>query len=102
MVRGEGLVVTYDGHLCGRLKNSEFLSTIDDQLCYLSVPQRQNIIDLLRFYTKILSDVPTQTSVLRHDIDVGDAPPIKQHANCCSPARRKTMRAEVEYLVNLC
>lgn len=93
------LVAPCDGHQCGRLKNSEFLSTINDQLSYLSVPQRQDIIDLLRTYTSVLGDVPTCTSVLRHDIDVGDASPIRQHVYRCSPAKREAMRTEVEYLV---
>lgn len=87
-----------DDPRCGRLKNSEFLSTINDQLLYLSVPQKQDIIDLLRTYTSVLGDVPTRTSVLRHNIDVGDGSPIKQHVYRCSPAKREAMRAEVEYL----
>lgn len=32
------LLVACDSQLCGRLKTSEFLSTIDDKLSYLSVP----------------------------------------------------------------
>lgn len=93
------LVAPCDGHWCGRLKNSEVLSTINDQLSYLSVPQKQDIIDLLRTYASVLGDVPTRTSVLRHDIDVGDASPIKQHAYRCFPAKREAMRTEVEYFV---
>ena len=39
------------------------------------------------------------TSVCEHDMDVGDAVPIKQHAYCCPIAKRDLMKKEVEYLV---
>lgn len=74
--------------------SSEFLSTINGQLSYLSVPQKQDVIDLFRTYTSVLDDVPNPTSVLSHDIDVSDASSIKQHAYRCPPAKREAMRKE--------
>lgn len=38
--------------------------------------------------------------MLEHDIDVGGAAPIKQHAYYCSLQKREMMRAEVEYLLS--
>lgn len=35
---------------------------------------------------------------MQHDIDVGDCPPIKQHAYCVNPTKRAQMQKEVEYL----
>lgn len=85
----EEMVVACDSQLCGRLKASEFLSTIDDKLSYLSVPWREDIINLFRSYPSILSEVHGQNSVWRHGSDVGDAPPIKRHAYHCSTAKRE-------------
>lgn len=83
------LLTPCDDHLCGRLKNSEFLSVLDDQLSYLSGPQQREINGLIQSYPSILSDVPGQTSLLRYDADMGNASPIKQHAYRCSPAKRE-------------
>lgn len=88
-----------EGHQSGRLGNSEFLSTVNDQLSYLPASQKQDVIDLLRTYPAVLGDVPTRTTVLMHDIDVGKARPIKQHAYRCPPAKGEIMNKEVNYLV---
>lgn len=47
----------------------------------------------------LFNDVPSQTNVLVHDIDVGQSTPIKQHAYQVNPYKRQVMRDEVEYLV---
>uniref|UniRef100_A0A8C9WWB2 Integrase catalytic domain-containing protein n=1 Tax=Sander lucioperca TaxID=283035 RepID=A0A8C9WWB2_SANLU len=41
-----------------------------------------------------LEHVPSRTSVLEHDINVGDAAPIKQHSYRCPLAKRETMKRE--------
>lgn len=47
----------------------------------------------------LFNDVPSRTTVLEHDINVGDAAPIKQHAYHVNTAKRALMRNEVEYLL---
>lgn len=47
----------------------------------------------------LFSDVPMQTNVLVHDIDVGENLPIKQFPFRVNPAKHEAMRAEVEYLL---
>ncbi len=62
---------------CGQLSNSIILNYLDVHLSHLT---------------------PSQTTVLQHDIDVGDAQPIKQHPYRLNPKKRELMKAEVEYL----
>ncbi len=83
----------------GCLNNSEFLNSLQEQLSYLDADQKQDIIRLIQNYPVLFNDVPSCTSVLQHDIDVGLASPIKQHAYRCSVDKRNAMKAEVEYLL---
>ena len=46
-----------------------------------------------------ISDVPSETNVLEHDIDVGDVKPIKRHAYRTNPEKRTLFRREVEYML---
>ena len=94
------LVTHGDGYQCGRLANSQFLSTINKQLSYLSAHRRQDVINLLHTYPSVVKDVPSRTNVLVHDIDVGNATPIKQHAYHCPLAKREAIKKEVSYLID--
>ena len=94
----DGLAVLADQQ-CGRLRNSELLSVIDEHLSYLPVSQRNDVVCLLRACPSLFGDVPSCTTVLKHDIDVGSAKPIKQHAYRCPLAKREVMRKEAEYLL---
>ncbi len=57
------------------------------------------IVKLIAEHPTLFSDVPQQTTVLTHDIDVGTAVPIKQHPYRVNPKKREVMRMEVEYLL---
>lgn len=54
---------------------------------------------LIQSFPSLFKDVPGRTSLLQHDVDVGDAQPIKQHPYRVNPYKRKVMKAEVEYLL---
>lgn len=56
-------------------------------------------IQLLSTHPTVLNDVPSRTTVLEHDIDVGNATPIKPHPYRCSPTKREVMKKELDYLV---
>lgn len=92
-------MVPSDGQQCGRLSNSEFLSSADHHLSYLSPAQRQDELNLFDAHPTLFSHVPSCTNVLEHYIDVGDAIPIKQHAYRCPLDKRETMKKEVAYVV---
>ncbi|XP_073804400.1 uncharacterized protein [Danio rerio] len=83
---------------CGRLTNSVILNDLDSHLSYLSSDQKSDIVELLENHRSLFSDIPSQTTVLTHDIDVGDARPVKQHPYRLNPKKRDLMKAEVEYL----
>ena len=46
----------------------------------------------------LFSDVSTRTSIIEHDIAVGCAPSIKQHAYRVNPAKHEDMCKEVSYM----
>lgn len=50
-------------------------------------------------FPSLFLDVPSRTTVLEHDIDVGSATPIKQHAYRVNPQKRLLLQKEVDYLL---
>ena len=91
----DGLAVLGSDQQTGRLSNTEFFLKIDTHLNHLPVDQRQEIVSFLRSHLSLFGDVPSSTNVLRHDIDVGTASPIKQHAYRCPLAKRELDRKSV-------
>ncbi len=57
------------------------------------------LFDPLFEHVPLFGDKPTQTTVLQHDVDVGDHKPIKQHAYRVNSTKRAVMNKEVEYLL---
>ena len=83
----------------GRLKNSEMLTELDAHLAHLPDLQRADVAGLIFSRSELFSDVPSCTSVLQHDIDVGGSPPIKQHAYRVNPDKRRRLKKEVGYML---
>lgn len=88
----DGLVLRNAPQQCTRLSNSELSS----YLTHLSESQRQDIMQLIIFPT-LFNDTPT--TVLQHDINVNNSPPIKQHAYRVNAYKRAIKKVVVEYLV---
>lgn len=95
----DGLMLRSDPLSCVRLSNSEVLSDLSKFLVGLTESQKQDVTALIRGFPAICGDVPTQTRVLYHDINVKDAHPIKQHPYRVNATKRSLMRDEVDYLV---
>ena len=72
----------------GRLKNSEMLANLNGCVSHLSPSQHEDVVRLIDLHGSLFSDVTSQTHVLQHDVDVGDSPPIKQHACRVNPDKR--------------
>lgn len=53
----------------------------------------------IKTHVSLFSDVPTQTHVLQHDTDVGDSPPINQHAYRVNPDKRLCLQKQVNYML---
>lgn len=69
--------------ILGRLNNSELLSELHECFPHLS----EDEVSFIKSHVSLFSDAATRTHVLQHDIDVGDSPPIKQHAYSVNPAK---------------
>lgn len=95
----DGLIAKDAQTLCARLQNSVILSDLRSYLIHLTEEQRKAVSNLIVNYSDLFSDVPSQTTLLCHDIDVGDSQPIKQHPYRINPKKRVIMKSEVTYLV---
>lgn len=84
----------------GRLRNSEIMLDLNSFLSHLSDSDRGDLITLILSYTNLFSDVPLRTTVIAHDIDVGDPRPIKQHAYRANPLKRLQLQKEVRFMVD--
>lgn len=87
-----------DGILRGRLNNSESLERLNDDLVHLSPSQVAELSALLRSFPGLFGDTPSRTDWVEHDIDVGNASPVRQRYYRVSPEKRDLMEAEIRYM----
>ncbi|XP_057704204.1 retrovirus-related Pol polyprotein from transposon 412 isoform X2 [Corythoichthys intestinalis] len=92
----DGLNEKHSSTSCARLQNSEVLMNLEVYLAHLSSPARSDICNLIHRYSRLFQDIPSQTKVLEHDIDVEDHKPIKQHAYRVNPTKRAMMEKEMQ------
>lgn len=96
---GDGVPEPDESLLRGRLKNSESLSNLDNLLSHLPESKREELSQLLHKFPCLFGDIPSQTDWIEHDIDVGDARPIKQQFYRMAPGKRDCLEAEVSYML---
>ena len=82
-----------------KLQNSDVLDNMGEKLCHLTPEKQNDITALLNDYKGLCGDVPGRTTVIQHDVDVGDARPIKQHPYRMSPIRKEKLDAEIKYMM---
>jgi hypothetical protein len=82
-----------------KLHNSDVLRDMDTKLSHLSESQRRDIEVLVQEYQCLFPDVPSRTDRIAHDVEINDAPPIKQHPYRLNPTKQKHLEAEIEYLL---
>ena len=85
--------------LYGRLKNSEALRSIDQLLAHLPELRRLELAQLIQGFPDLFGDTPSRTHLIEHDIDIGDAKPIKQRFYRVNAEKRKYLDAEVDYML---
>lgn len=95
----DGLGMGFENVSCERLENSTIINGLETYLAHLSTCQREDIVCLISRFPMLFSDVPSQTTVICHDIDVGNSPPVKQHPYRVNHQKREIMREEVRYLL---
>lgn len=89
-----------DAVLQARLKNSESLNNFRQVLGHLPEERRAELIALVQEFKCLFSDRPSQTHVISHDIELGDADPIKQRFYRVSLDKQKKLETEVKYLID--
>ncbi len=81
------------------MSNSEILQNLDVKLSHLEDKDRKELSELILEFSDIFPDVPTRTSVLSHDVDVGDTQPIKQHPYRVNQVKRELIKSEVDSML---
>ncbi|KAL6473519.1 hypothetical protein MHYP_G00170800 [Metynnis hypsauchen] len=61
--------------------------------------ERKDIVNLVEAFPSLFPDVPTCTTVIEHDIDIGSSQSVKQHAYRVNPKKRELLRREEDYLL---
>ncbi len=86
----DGVVSRHTYQQCTRFKNSEVLS---DHLIYHIYLKSKHVIlcNWLMTFFSLFNDAPSRITLLQHDINVGDAAPIKQYAYRVNVAKRAVM-----------
>lgn len=79
--------------------NTEMLGKLPSLLKHLECEQSQELVSLINSYLTLFHDVPGCTTVLTHDVDVGNATPIRQHPYRVNAFKREKMKGEIEYLL---
>ncbi len=82
-----------------RLTNSEILTDLPRLLCHMTEDQRTELVTLILSFPQLFGDVPKQTHVLYHDIEVHNDTSVKQHPYHVNTFKRDVMKQEVEYLL---
>lgn len=95
----DGLGTPDQALLHGRLKNSEALGNMQKMLVHLPESCRGELVQSIQSFPSPFGDTPTCTHLIEHDIDVGDAKPIKQRFYRVNADRQKYFDAEVKYML---
>ena len=83
-----------------KLQNSNVLQQLDSKLDHLLPDQKQEIAEIIQQYKDLFPDVPNKTHIACHDVDVGDAAPIKQHPYRLSPHKVEHLQKEIQYMLD--
>ena len=64
------------------LCNSDVLGNLEKQLYHLTSPEREEMVEAITQFSDIFPDVPGRANCVLHNVEVGDAAPIKQNPYC--------------------
>ena len=82
-----------------KLQNSQILNDLGTKLSHLPLVQRKELAEVITQYSEVFPDVPSKTTLIEHDVDVGDFAPIKQHPYRVSPMKKELLDKEVQYML---
>ena len=83
-----------------KLKNSQILQDMDGTLAHLSPTQYQQIRSTIQQHLPLFPDTPGITHVMKLDVDVGDANPIRQHPYRLNPTKQAILQKEVRNMLD--
>ena len=83
-----------------KLNNSAILQNLDSKLSHLDVSVQKDLAEILSEFSHLFPDVPSRTDQEYHDVDVGNAQPMKQHPYRLNPEKQACLRKEVQYLLD--
>ncbi len=95
----DGVKAPDESLLRGRLKNAETLRNLESLFGHLSAERSAELSALIHSYPCLFGDTPRQTHLIEHDIDVGNAQPIRQRFYRVSEEKRKIMDTEIQYML---
>lgn len=81
------------------LANHTIISSMETRSGRLQPDQRRDLVALLEQYPALFKDRPGRTSLVTHDIDVGDARPVKQAPYRLHPRHEPAVREEINTLL---
>ena len=83
-----------------KLNNSSVLANVSKKLQHLSESESAELERLILEHSDIFPDVPSRTTSMYHDVDVGNAEPVKQYPYRVNPQKRAYLRQEVKYMLD--
>ena len=82
-----------------KLTNSEALQNLQKKISHLKVNEQEDIKKFLLEFQHLFPDVPSRTTCMYHDVDVGSAPPRKQHPYRVNPLKLEYLHKEIKYML---
>lgn len=80
-------------------KNVQCLDVLDEHLKHLDSNQRRDMESLIHSFSDLVRDSPGLTSLIEHDVVVGEASPIKQSPYRLNPTKMDIVNKEIEYML---
>ncbi len=77
------------------------LVSLNQHLEYLQPEQAQDIAALVKKHPSLFRDMPGLTDCVSHDVDTGDAAPIKQNPYRIPPYRQDAVKDELQYMLEI-
>ena len=82
-----------------KLDTAKVLQDINVKVFHLNRTEQQVVKEILSEFNHLFPDIPARTNQLYHDVDVGNAHPIKQHSYRLNPEKQKYLPEEIQYLL---
>ena len=83
-----------------KLKNSDILKDLDQNLSHLNPDKRLELKQLILKYEHLFLDIPSKTDKIYHVELIDGSKPVKQHPYRMNPVKQQILREEVQYLLD--